>query len=328
MEEDLVKTVYDGKIMEGRDGWYFLSNDTNNVVDQLCGKLPLTGVELRAWRRLLESRTAWLGRLGIPYFFLVAPNPHMLYPDKLPEGLELSDQRPVTQLIEYLREQGSFARVIYPRSEIVAARDTRPVATPNDTHWNQFGAFVAYSRLLDQISEDVAVRRLTDEQVVFSERRRIGDLGAKLDPQLSAPSVMAHVIGSGVRVVSDNQVHNRGRLAEIECTIAPSTTCLLMGDSFTYAMLPFVVESFGRTVFAQTSTFDYELVEEVRPDVVVTLMNERFMRMRPAEFGAPTTRDVAAAKVKQGLADKIHLSVLFGQDKPEPAGAGLADPAL
>jgi hypothetical protein len=326
--QELFKTLYDGKIMEGRDGWYFLSNDTNRVVDQICGRLPLNDVELRAWRRLLESRTAWLERLGLPYFFLVAPNPHMLYPEKLPEGVELSDERPVTQLIGHLAESGSFARVIYPRAEIVAARETRAVASPNDTHWNAFGAYVAYMTLLDEIAEQVSVRRLGEDQVVFSLRRRIGDLGAKLDPPVASPQVVAHVVGGAARMVADNQVHNRGRLAEFECTNAPSTSCLLMGDSFTYEMLPFIVESFGHTTFAQTSTFDYETVERTRPDVVVTLMNERFMRKRPSEFSAPTMRELAAEKVEQGFADAPHLSVLFGQDEPARAAAGFADPEL
>jgi hypothetical protein len=326
--QELFRTLYDGKIMEGRDGWYFLSNDTNHVVDQLCGRLPLTATELRAWRRLLEARTAWLGRLGIPYFFLVAPNPHMLYPEKLPEGMELSDQRPVTQLIEHLAGTESFARVIYPREDIVAARATHPVASPNDTHWSAFGAFVAYTRLMEEIAQHVAVRRLTEEQVVFSVRRRIGDLGAKLDPPLAAPQVVANVIGAAGRVTFDNQVHNRGRLAQFDCTSAPTTTGLVMGDSFTYEMLPFLVESFGHMTFAQTSTFDYELVDQERPDVVVTLMNERFMRMRPGEFGVPTTHELAAEKVKHGRADAPHLSVLFGQEDPDHAAAGFADPAL
>jgi alginate O-acetyltransferase complex protein AlgJ len=324
---ELYRTLHDGKIIEGRDGWYFLSNDTNQVVDQLSGQLPLTPVDLRAWQRLLESRIAWLGRLGIPYFFLVAPNPHMLYPEKLPEGLELSDQRPVMQLIGYLEQRGSFARAIYPRDEIVAARDARPVASPNDSHWNGFAAYVAYSKLIDEVAEQVAVGRLTDEQVVFSLRRRIGDLGAKLEPPLELPQVVANVIGGTARVLSDNQVHNRGRRVEFACASAPTTTCLVFGDSFTYKMLPFLMESFGRMTFALTSNFDHDLVEEIRPDVVVTLMNERFMRMRPTEFGAPTTAELAANKVKQGRDDAPHLSLLFGQDEADRAMA-FADTAL
>jgi len=307
----LFRTLHDGKIMEGRDGWYFLSNDTNGVVDQLCGRLLLSDADLRAWQRRLECRTAWLARLATPYVFVVAPNPHSLYPEKLPEGIVPSAERPVTQLIGQLARAGSFAHLVYPLDEILAARERRPVAAPNETHWNSFAAFVAYGSLLDELGDRVAARRLTEEQVVWVARRRIGDLGAKLDPPMEAEHLEGRILAPGARVVSDNRVQNRGRLVEIECAAAPGTTCLVMGDSFTYEMLPFLGESFRRTVYAQIPTFDYDLAESVAPDVVVALMNERFLRFRWPEFSAPTILELAGAKQRDGLVGVPPLDELF-----------------
>src|SRR5207249_7057239 len=63
--------------------------------------------------------------------------------------------------------------------------------------------------------------------------------------------------------------------SDLECPDAPPTTCLLFGDSYTYPLIKFVAESFGRLVFAHSANVDRHLVEEVAPDVVVTRSEER-----------------------------------------------------
>ena len=56
------------------------------------------------------------------------------------------------------------------------------------------------------------------------------------------------------------------------------------------------------------STLDHELVEQERPDVVVSVMNERFLMTTPDDAGAPTTHDVAQQKMTEGvLREEITL---------------------
>ena len=66
------------------------------------------------------------------------------------------------------------------------------------------------------------------------------------------------------RLVADNRVFNTGRTIEYECADAPGT-CVMLGDSFGYRMLPFLAESFGRLVFVHRPTLDFELIEAERP---------------------------------------------------------------
>jgi hypothetical protein len=74
------------------------------------------------------------------------------------------------------------------------------------------------------------------------------------------------------------------------------------------AMQPFLAASFRRMLFAFSSTLDYELVWEERPDVVISIMNERFCITVPQDLGAPTTPEVARQKTAEGvLRDEIQL---------------------
>ena len=73
--------------------------------------------------------------------------------------------RPVIQLIDYLKQTGSPAQILYPLDRLVEHRD-RPVFTQTNTHWTDLGAFLAYEALMDEIGDEVPVRRLTSSDLV------------------------------------------------------------------------------------------------------------------------------------------------------------------
>ena len=141
------------KFVEGKDGWLFLARDTNHVIHQHTGRLRFSQRTLEDWRHVLEARFAWLARRQVPYFFLVPPNAHAVYPEYLPDDVVTVAERPVLQLLGHLRERESKARIIYPLEELVAHKQHDLVYIKTDTHWNELGAFVAYKRLMSDISK-------------------------------------------------------------------------------------------------------------------------------------------------------------------------------
>jgi alginate O-acetyltransferase complex protein AlgJ len=290
----------DFKYLRGKDGWLFLDRDTNRLLDQHTGALTLTEDQLRAWQRVLENRIAWLGRRGIPYLFQVAPNPHVVYEDKLPDGVRTSPGRPLMQLTEHLERSGSEARLLYPVDELIRHRD-RAVYPRTATHWSELGAFIAYEQLMDGMTDLGLERRLEMDDVDWVPVPLPGDLGNKLKPVEQSEFVFGDIRDQRARLVLDNRVVRTGRRVEFE---APglSRTCLVVADSYAVRVVPFLAESFGRLVFGHVSTLDYELVEEVRPDVVVTIISERFLIEVPEDLhpGAPTLRELEAGKLARG----------------------------
>ena len=74
------------KVLEGRDGFLFLTKDTNDVLGQHTGRLRFTKPQLEEWRTVLERRIERTAQAGAPYMFAVAPNTHSVYPEKLRPG--------------------------------------------------------------------------------------------------------------------------------------------------------------------------------------------------------------------------------------------------
>jgi alginate O-acetyltransferase complex protein AlgJ len=122
-----LEAAMDGKVVRGKEGWLFLDSDTNQVVRQHSGQLLLSLDDLRHWQSLLESRIERLAESGTEYLFAVAPDAHAVYPEMLPEAVEVAQTRPVLQLIEHLERQGSSARIVYPLEQLLAEKRVNPV---------------------------------------------------------------------------------------------------------------------------------------------------------------------------------------------------------
>src|SRR5436305_665661 len=116
------------------------------------------------------------------YLFLVPPNAHSVYSEHLPADAD-TGLRPIQQLQKHLRATDFFGRVIYPRKELLKAKEDRLVSSPTDSHWNSFGAFVAYERLAREIRKVSSLRMLSKGNIEFSERVITGDLGNKFNPR-------------------------------------------------------------------------------------------------------------------------------------------------
>ena len=288
------------KVVEGKDGWLFLARDTNHVMHQHTGRLRFSHRKLEDWRHVLETRIAWLGRRGAPYLFLVPPNTHAIYPEHLPDDVVTVAERPVLQLMRHLRAAGSSASLIYPLDELVEHKQHDLVCIPTDTHWNELGAFVAYKRLMRDVRRTTEVREIPREQLFISRAEIPGDLGGKLDPQRSSTQVFVDVKDWRAHYARDNRVRVTGRRVEYTCAPAPDVTCLVHGDSYTEKLLHVMAESFGRLVFCQMPTLDYQVVQEVQPDVVVGMLNERFLLEVPYDSTAPTQAELEASKRAEG----------------------------
>jgi hypothetical protein len=284
---------------------------------QQRGELLFSRDELGQWRILLERRIDWLRSQKIPYRFLVAPNPHSAYPEMLPFDVASETPRPATQLIEYLKETGSSAQVIYPLDRLVESRD-RPIFTKTNTHWTDLGAFLAYEVLMDEIAGSLGVRRISETDLWFHEHVQPGDLGYKVEPHECSVHIFGIIKKPKAQIKEDNRVQLNGHRIDYECAEAGAAVCLAFGDSFAHMMLPFLAESFGQLVFAHLYTLDRELVAQVKPDVVVSIMNERFIIKVPNDDEGKTLQQWAEEKRAKGAVYPPRAGSGTRVDTPAP----------
>jgi integrase len=171
------------------------------------------------------------------------------------------------------------------------------VCSRTDSHWNDFGTFVVYSRLMDEVEKLVPVRRVREDDLVLVRTREIGDLGFKVDGREPELLLEAAIPDRRAKLIRDNRVEGSGSVVSTARRGAPGS-CVLMADSYGWWLFKYMAESFERLTYVYTSTLDLEFLEREQPDVVVNVVAERFLVIVPDDEGSPSV----AAREERKLA--------------------------
>ena len=218
------------------------------MLAQHSGQLRALAVTARSGSDVLEKRLAWLSPAGRSVqFYLVAPEPHAVYPEKLPDGVGTSRERPVTQLIEHLERHGSDAGPIPGRGADPAERPRR---LPADRHALDRARRVRSLRaLMDQLVPSSACRGWPRTTSTWSSEALTGDLGIKVDPSGSRRTCTSTSAASAPARWPTTASRHRAP-GRVQGPPSCELTCLVFGDSYAVRVLPFLAESFRRLVFA------------------------------------------------------------------------------
>lgn len=264
------------KVLQGKDDWLFLDNDTNFSVDQHRGYLGLSQSCVKQWQRYIEAWQTQFQSYGANAVFLVAPTKESVLTDYYPYAA--AKQNLLSTIFDLMPED----MYLYPVSQLQALGDAAYYKT--DTHWTQQGACLTTRLVAERLG-------LTPERIepVFAQdsyqvKRHSGDLGKKLDPHAVQPE--AFLVGFTYRncVVFDNGLPNFGRVLLIHCEEAlEDATCLIFGSSSSYSMFSYLCRIFQRVVFVHSAgQIDTKLLQAVQPDYVIAQTNARFM-VRPPQ---------------------------------------------
>ncbi len=281
------KSVRD--VIVGTDGWLFFS--AAQMVEHYRGALQFTDQELRDWQKLLEHRRDWLAARGIKYLFVLAPDKQSIYPENLPGWLQpLRGRTKADQFFDYLKAH-STVETLDLRPVLLAAKKSAPVYQKTDTHWNEFGAFVAG----DAVFRALAARQLPWLSPFkldnFHRTNRLapgGDLvrglGVSLTesnavfftpkPELPAMETFVPILEHTKDMASTKNPQGRERMVVYQ-------------DSFGRYWVPFFGHQFREVDFYWRYQMEATQIEGQKPVVVINEMLERFFNVtKPAELSA------------------------------------------
>lgn len=288
----------DARPLTGKDGWLFLGDDPTDVIGQHTGKVKLGRRGRRKWKRVLASRVAAAEALGVFWQSLVAPDKEAVYAEFLPDSVRLAPRRPVDEFLEVSAAVG--ANVAYPLEALREARSEMLVYRQADTHWTDFGAYIAYRILCEALeARGLGVPVLARDRLAWRRVPVVDHLGGKLDLGHPGHTVGAVIKAPSARVAFDNRILTHGSVVVFESE-RPGPTCVTFGESFGAILVPFLAETFRRLVFVHTSMWIREVVEIERPEVVLSLPLERFLVELPADGGLEALRNTIDAKRMNG----------------------------
>lgn len=138
------------QVVVGRDGWLLFNSDGN--LDSYQNSNLLTN-RLETIHRQIVLLDRYFKARGITLIVVVAPNKETIYSNKVPSEIQkLGDESRLDLLLQMFSESDPPI-VIDLRKPLQEARADAQVYYKTDTHWNAYGAYVAYREILIRASQ-------------------------------------------------------------------------------------------------------------------------------------------------------------------------------
>ena len=275
----------------GKDGWLFLGSIQKGYTvnyDPIGDYRNVNLYSQEELQRLAERMTAlksWLNKKGIEYVFVIAPNKHTVYHDKLPSYLtKVNEYSATDQLVEYLGKHTQVS-VVDPRRELIKAKDRQQLYYKTDTHWNHYGANIA-------------------QYVIMLELERLfpGQIHAELMPQQDGMLPLGDLAKMmGIPPVNElypqpvfentcepvkEPKHAGWRKPHTLICNTQELTAVIFGDSFLDPLRPYLARKFKRSTYIWQGV-NYpaltKYMESEQPDVIIEEWVERKLPYTPRE---------------------------------------------
>lgn len=282
VRERILGDVYFYHVMRGRDGWLMFSSSESLETYQRT--TLFRDEELELLRQELDSIDALLDQAGIEFLIYVAPDKNTIYPEYFPRQVPvLGAQSRLDQVIAYQKQYGR-AQILDLRPALKEARrefdpQGRFVYLKTDTHWNAFGALVAYQQVLLALQGRFPVLEpLTLADFSTPRGNRIlGDMARNWVPSVSpeewielkplAPGPWRRYNISDqtpVKVISQNPTPGLPK-------------AMIYHDSFMLWQFDLFAEHFSKAQYIWTYQIDVDFVLGEQPDIVILEVTERFL---------------------------------------------------
>jgi hypothetical protein len=296
----------------GTHGWLFFGGTPQaTLVRNSC---LYTEDELDKWQQWFDERRRWLDARGIKFAVLIPPVKHRVYPEFVPYPMHpVRLMSRYDQLLARLNESGAALAVdVLPA--LRQARHECDTYYQTDSHWNTFGAFVAYRELMRHLAQHSAVSRIADQDdFKFLPMPEFHGDQAILLQRPDWPESAALMVEPRVVVPTTHREESvplgDGKYAKVRYCDNPTVQtglALVIHDSFFGAMEPFFERHWNKTAYVSRydDEFPAELIEQLRPDVVLLQMVEWRLMSKAANTPLPASTSVGHSMAEREDAAK------------------------
>ena len=272
--------------LAARSHWFVYIGEKS--LDDYQNTQPYSPQDIAYIQDNLDRLSGFLTSNGIDFIVIIPPNKNTIYPQYMPSQIPIiGSQSRLDQLIAYEKDHGTF-KVMDLRSDLLEAGKKYQTYYSCGTHWNDYGAFIAYRDLMTSLEKDyprLAPRGLNEYRMVDG----LGDVGlmdlAHLDHSACSginlvPLFKRQVVIGQSTIPTGDTANDFTSPLEITTLNADSSLprLLMYRDSFATALIPFLSDNFSQAVY-MNSYYKDELYSDValeKPDVVIVEFTERY----------------------------------------------------
>lgn len=289
-------TSNQGVAVIGRHGFVFLGDNFNRNISQASGRRIYNARETSEWLEVLRAQNSWLKHQDIDLLFVVAPAKWSIYPEKLPRWID----RRATHTLDKLVAQSGGLPLLDVRDGLKAARSEADTYSPMNSHWTDFGAYVAWKQIAATLgAQNPAYRGLyvppyAGVTVADDNNEFAGMIGLTRSNPWTMPVYRSAL--PAYEVIDENSGGSVvfGGAAKTDLLYLPRHTrsayasnkarVLVMRDSTGNSLSPFLQAAFSETIQVdhhlntpESATDLVPLVQKYHPDLVIYIVTERYL---------------------------------------------------
>jgi hypothetical protein len=291
------------RVVLGRAGWVFINSA--HLTDANRGARPFAPGEARRLAEHFAQIQSRLAERGVTYVHLTPPDKQSLFGQYLPARIRTVGPSRYGEWRDAVRTTSlNYVHVLPVFRRSLDAGETPYMQT--DSHWNCYGAYLAYREIIARLNEgrgmplpvlgeaDVSFRPFVDPVGGDLVRNALGT--PYLFPEtlamscpIATPANATYTALEDGATLSLTQTYVAARPSRVVNHDFPDgPRALVLRDSYTNAMIPFLNRSFGEVIYMTHSAepLDESLIDELNPDIVVFEHIERTLMRFGAVIGA------------------------------------------
>ncbi|GHV16687.1 hypothetical protein FACS189425_01440 [Clostridia bacterium] len=261
------------KTVLGKDGWIFYTDPDSPAYDPIRAYMGLNKFTASELTQIMDKLSAFSDKLaeeGIAFYLMIPPNKHTVYAEMLPDYIyQHGGETRMQQLANYLKENTNV-KIIDISTPLIAEHNAHQIYYKTDTHWNDYGAFIAHKELLktfgltplDYTTQETQVNAMDLARMAGSPNST--DINYKFTSDSNIkPELIFGAFNSEELSIYSNNTNNT------------SPSLMIYHDSYTVALMPFLTPHFERTISKWQLKPNAAEVSELKPDIVVFQILER-----------------------------------------------------
>lgn len=302
----LKKSINPEDCQIGRDNFLFLSDNHAKVFSQHSGALPVSETDLMNAEKHQTQLKDWCRSKNIIYLCVVPPDKHSIYPEYLPQWVMAPQKKIfIDKLVSRIKDKDL---VLNLKPALLEAKQLhKDTLYPKcDTHWNALGAYAGYKELMKKLSSLAGKTLRIVESPKFDRREIWAETDLSLMSKTNGfikdiyitPLIDIDPDMIEVRTFSGDPVkpypalipQNENFIVENKNALNKGSL-VIVRDSFSTMLSPFLYASFEKTVFIGTAIIPPDLGEWLEANHPDYLINEQIER------GTPYTLPVALGEI-------------------------------
>jgi len=268
--------IFPGGVI-GKDGWMEYTDDGNlddfQNVKNLENKKKL--------RKELVALNEFLNSQGITLLIVVAPNKATIYPDKLSGQIKSLPAESVLDKLIAFSKENNLPAILDLRPALRNARHDQDVYYKTNTHWNGYGAFVAYTTIINALGNshsEIKPYKSADMNLVTTVPGVQDIPGLMHASFITEPYIYLEPKTPFIQTLHPGDSYGYNRYSWIPNSNLP--TLLMFHDSFGLTYLNgYLSMNFRESHFIHNYSYSVyltrESIRQFKPDVIIIEIVER-----------------------------------------------------